>query len=73
MIQAKVKCISVSRYEACESVLLSPVYSSDKSSPNYSWSQATPSGEVKLTITNPAAFGQFEPGKEYLIPFQPCE
>jgi O-acetylhomoserine/O-acetylserine sulfhydrylase-like pyridoxal-dependent enzyme len=38
-------------------VLLQPVYSDKKDSPNYSWSQATPSGELKMTITNPTGSG----------------
>lgn len=58
------------RYIGVE-VTLQPVYSDDKSSPNYTWSKATPSGEVKLYITNPAAHEAFELGKTYLVTFAP--
>ena len=51
-------------------VKMSPVYSPDPASENYSWSQATPSGEIALTITNPAAAEQFEANQEYLISFE---
>ena len=54
-------------------VTLQPVYSADHASPNYSWSQATPSGEVKLTITNPAAYEQFKIGGSYLVTFERVE
>lgn len=40
---------------------------------NESWNQATPSGMVKMTITNPEAYKQFEPGKEYFIDFTPVD
>jgi hypothetical protein len=59
-----------SRYTGVE-VTLHPVYSDDKSNPNYTWSQATPSGEVRLYISNPAAHEAFELGKTYLVTFAP--
>lgn len=70
MIRAKLKCLSAHRFESSEAVELTAVYSPDPESPNYSWSQATPSGSVKLTITNPDAFGALEPGREYLVSFE---
>lgn len=51
-------------------VRFSPVYAEDKTHPNYEWSQATPSGYIELSITNPAAFLRFEVGKEYLLTFE---
>lgn len=50
-------------------VHMSPVYSADPASENYSWSQATPGGNINMYITNPAAFEQFELNKEYLVTF----
>lgn len=40
------------------------VYSPDPESPNYSYSQATPWAELKMSISNPEAFGFFVEGKE---------
>jgi hypothetical protein len=36
---------------------------------NKDWSRYTPSGEVKMTITNPAAIEQFELGAVYSLTF----
>jgi hypothetical protein len=49
------------------------VYSADKESPNYTYSQATPQASMRLVITNPEAFEQFEPLKIYDVVFTPHE
>lgn len=67
MVTARFAVTAVTDYGGYKRVELSPVYSSDKSSPNYSWSQATPSGKMEMTITNPGAFGQFKPGMVFDI------
>jgi hypothetical protein len=69
MVTAKFKVSNVNDFGAYRQVFLHPVYSSDKTSPNYSWSQATPSGKMEMTITNPGAFEQFAVGKTYLMTF----
>lgn len=50
-------------------VKLGPVYGTDADDPNASWSKYTPSGEISMTITNPAAVDQFELGGEYFVDF----
>lgn len=70
-VRARMLCHHVDRWSTHEVVHLQAVYSQDKDSPNYSYSQATPSAELKMTITNPAAFGAFLPGVEYDLPFSP--
>lgn len=70
MLRAKMRCDSI---EPGEYVRLSAVYSSDPDSENYSWSQATPSGQLNMYITNPEAQGKFEVGKEYYIDISPAE
>jgi hypothetical protein len=40
---------------------------------NESWSQATPSGQLSMHITNPAAFEQFEAGKNYYLIFETAD
>lgn len=37
---------------------------------NKDWSKYTPSGEIKMMITNPAAIDQFEIGSVYQITFE---
>jgi hypothetical protein len=36
---------------------------------NKTWSKWTPSGELTMTINNPAAFEQFKPGQCYFVDF----
>lgn len=45
----------------------------DGSEENKSFFHYTPSGMVRLGIVNPAAFSQFEPGKEYYLDFTKAE
>lgn len=45
------------------------VWDSNPESPNFEWSMATPAGSVELVITNPAAFEQFETGKQFMVTF----
>lgn len=70
MVTAKFKVTQVNDYGGYRQVHLSPVYSSDKSSPNYSWSMATPSGKLEMTISNPGAYEQFRVGKTFLMTFE---
>lgn len=40
---------------------------------NKSFWKYTPSGEIQMTISNPAAVAQFVEGQEYYIDFTPSE
>lgn len=73
-VQAKVRCIAISTpyWDSTDNsrvVRFSPVYDPDTNSPNYGWSEATPSGYIELTITNRAAYDQFEVNREYIVTF----
>lgn len=70
MVTAKFKVQNVNDFGSYRQVALAPVYSSDKESPNYSWSQATPSGKLEMTITNPGAYEQFAVGKTFFMTFE---
>ena len=52
-------------------VKLAAAYNSGKG--NESWSKATPSGDIVMAITNPAAAAAFELGKQYTVEFTPVE
>jgi len=39
---------------------------------NETWSKATPSGDLKMMITNPEAIEQFDLGKDYYMDFTPA-
>lgn len=49
-------------------ISMRPIY--EEKGPNKSWSEATPAGELKMTITNKAAFEYFELGRVYLMTFE---
>lgn len=78
-VTAKMRCIRKAEQDyghgkvSAVEVTFNAVYSSDPKDPNYSYSQATPSGEIKLQITNPAAYEAFQTGKQYLITFTPAD
>lgn len=54
-----------------EKIVLRAILSTDKESPNYSYSEATPQAAVELLITNKAAWGAFKPGHMYDAAFTP--
>lgn len=54
--------------KVCAEVKLAPVYG-DANKP---WSEATPQGQIAMTITNAAAIDAFELGKEYYVDFTPA-
>lgn len=54
-----------------ETVYMHPVYGDGTE--NKSFSEATPSGLISLTITNPNAYGFFVANKEYYVDFTPAE
>jgi hypothetical protein len=72
MVRCKLRCNSVVAESGIRKVTLNPVYDSNPASPNFRWSDATPSGEITLTITNPSAFNQFTEGQHYFADFEQC-
>ena len=73
MVRAKFKCSSKTRYGpevAQVDVTLDAI--NEKDGDNAAWSKWTPSGTLKLCITNPAAHEQIEPGRYYFIDIAPA-
>lgn len=66
------RLVSHADYQGIE-IFMEPVYSPDPTSPNYSWSKWTPSGELRMVVTNPDAYSQLELGKSYLLTFTEAE
>jgi hypothetical protein len=58
-----------------EVVYFTPVYAppDQPDHPNHEWFKSTPSGELRMQIDNPAAWGHFVPGKDYHLTFLPSE
>lgn len=69
-IQAKMRCMENAGDAYGHNVRLECVYDEDPSHPNFEWSQATPSGECRLHISNPGAFEAFVVGMDYLVSFE---
>lgn len=69
-VRAKVTCDGIEGNE----VKFRTVYEGDmsKDTENARFTTATPWGEIKLGINNPAALEQFEAGKSYYVDFTPA-
>jgi hypothetical protein len=70
-VRAKVVCESVGGGLASFRTVYEPDASKDTE--NARFTTATPWGEIRLGINNPAAIEQFEAGKEYYVDFTPAE
>lgn len=70
-VRAKVRCNAKSHNE----VHFTPVYEPDASrnDENARFTQATPWGDIRLGIENPAALAQLHVNKEYYVDFTPAE
>lgn len=51
-------------------VRMNPSY---ESGVNRAFFEATPTGNLEMTINNPAAFGFFRPGQKFWLDFSPVE
>lgn len=68
---AKFRCESVTTEGDMSQVRLCPVTSGSKE--NEEFFKYTPGGSIDLSVVNPEAAGQFEPGKEYFVTFTKAE
>lgn len=69
-IRAKFRCNNTDQQPWGENVELSAVTSDTPE--NKEWSEATPSGNLTMNISNPSAQGQFKRGEEYFIDITPA-
>lgn len=69
-VRAKVTCKGITGNE----VTFYTVYEPDESrdTENARFTKATPWGEIRMGIDNPAALAQFEAGKDYYVDFTPA-
>jgi len=54
-------------------VTMQPVFGGADDEANREWSKYTPSGEIRLVITNPKIFPELVNGKTFLIHFEQVE
>lgn len=84
-VRAKCRVVSTKHASGCHGysatqkepyaieVTLQPVYGAGDDTENKSWSKYTPSGELKLVITNPDAVAVLGLGKTFYVDFTPVE
>lgn len=77
MIRAKFSCESVTKFgygsEQVKLRAVGPKTGEILNAENASFSKATPSGTLEMTIDNPEAQGFFKPGGEYYLDFSAPE
>ncbi len=66
-VRAKVICNGIEGNTVTFRTVYEPDASKDTENPRFT--QATPWGEIRMAIDNPAAREQFEAGKEYYVDF----
>ncbi|MGO7560552.1 hypothetical protein ACC754_14000 [Rhizobium johnstonii] len=78
VVRAKFRCLSVTHFAdngpdptPQAEIRFTAVYGNGEE--NKSWSKWTPSGELKMMVTNPSAIEAFELGKSYYLDFTPAE
>jgi hypothetical protein len=72
-IRAKFQCHSIQKSEDGSACLVRLSAVTTGSAENEQWSKYTPAGDLSLNISNPAAFEQFEQGKEYYLDIKPVD
>lgn len=72
-VRAKLSVTSVENYGQSKKVNMSTVYETDEQKnadpENVRFTKASPSGQFWITIDNPAASEQFEPGQQWYADF----
>lgn len=63
----KCECEIISNGVGSVNVTMRPVYDTEPGHENHKFWSATPTGELKMSINNPAASSQFEVGAEYYM------
>lgn len=57
----------------CNAVARSSGYPEDGSDEDNTYAKFSPSGELSLTIANPALVGKINPGQKYYLDFTPAD
>lgn len=56
-----------------EEITMSAVYSDKEGSANKQWSKWTPAGQLRFTVSNPAALGKVLPGQFFYVDLIPTD
>lgn len=71
-MRAKFNCTKVVDTSYGQEVSLWAVYGGEKNSEDNQFSQATPSGQITMVVSNPNAKGFLQEGKQYYLDFTPA-
>lgn len=71
--RAKFRCDAVTRKVGRDVVELRAVTDTEAPGEDSDFAEASPYGEISITIDNEAARGWFEPGQKYYVEFRPAE
>lgn len=76
-MRAKMKISSIVQHETVEVLTLNCVsaksYPADGTDEDNTFAKFSPSGELKLTVANPALLGKFKAGEVYYLDFTKVE
>jgi hypothetical protein len=77
-MRAKMQVNKVERFAGqdritCNAVARSGGYPADGSDEDNTYAKFSPSGELSLTIANPALLGVIEPGQKFYLDFTPAD
>lgn len=70
-MRAKLTIDNVTMNQHSDQVQFRAIYSNNKEDNSYS--EATPTAQASLTITNKALIGQFRPGQQFYVDFTPID
>ena len=71
-LKAKFHCNKVIVDSYGEEPKLTAQYANEHNEEDNQFSEATPSGNIDMIVSNPSAKGFFKPGIEYYVYFEPC-
>lgn len=72
-IRATMNLQMVEAGEGYETWKFSAVYGGSTNAEDNSYASATPSGDIRLQVTNKALHGKLKPGKKYYVDFTPID
>lgn len=72
-MRAKMRIESVTKTEYHEELKLHAVYGNSTNKEDNTYSEATPSASLTMSITNKALWGKFIPGQKFYVDFTQAE
>ena len=77
-MRAKMQVSKVERFDGSDRVTMNAVarkdaYPADGSDEDNTYAKFSPSGELTLSIANPALLGKIEPGRKFYLDFIPAD